>query len=380
VGRLISTEHRDSQLAVGAVVVGTGFGCLTHVRALRAAGFEVHALVGRDPNRTAERAKRFEIPHALTSLADAVVLPGVDAVTIATPPLTHAPLALEAIAAGKHVLCEKPFARDAAEARRLLDAAEAAGVVHLLGTEFRWATGQALLARVVAEGAIGAPRLATFLLHIPLLADPAGEVPDWWSDADQGGGWLGAHAAHAVDQIRVTLGEFQSVSAGLPRLAERGWTAEDTYSVHFRLRTGVEGLMQSTAADWGPFLVATRIAGAKGTAWLEGDAVMVADRSGSRAVEVPDDLRLGPPDPPPGDLLVTAYDMLHSMGIDLAPYTRLAETFRDLISGSPIPPDPRPATFADGVASMVVLDAIRRSAAADGERVLLDPGEARDEQ
>jgi predicted dehydrogenase len=380
VGRLISTEHRDSQLAVGAVVVGTGFGCLTHVRALRAAGFEVHALVGRDPNRTAERAKRFEIPHALTSLADAVVLPGVDAVTIATPPLTHAPLALEAIAAGKHVLCEKPFARDAAEARRLLDAAEAAGVVHLLGTEFRWATGQALLARVVAEGAIGAPRLATFLLHIPLLADPAGQVPDWWSDADQGGGWLGAHAAHAVDQIRVTLGEFQSVSAGLPRLAERGWTAEDTYSVHFRLRTGVEGLMQSTAADWGPFLVATRIAGAKGTAWLEGDAVMVADRSGSRAVDVPDDLRLGPPDPPPGDLLVTAYDMLHSMGIDLAPYTRLAETFRDLISGSPIPPDPRPATFADGVASMVVLDAIRRSAAAGGERVLLDPGEARDEQ
>ena len=379
-GRLISTEHRDSQLAVGAVVVGTGFGCLTHVRALRAAGFEVHALVGRDPNRTAERAKRFEIPHALTSLADAVVLPGVDAVTIATPPLTHAPLALEAIAAGKHVLCEKPFARDAAEARRLLDAAEAAGVVHLLGTEFRWATGQALLARVVAEGAIGAPRLATFLLHIPLLADPAGQVPDWWSDADQGGGWLGAHAAHAVDQIRVTLGEFQSVSAGLPRLAERGWTAEDTYSVHFRLRTGVEGLMQSTAADWGPVLVATRIAGAKGTAWLEGDAVMVADRSGSRAVDVPDDLRLGPPDPPPGDLLVTAYDMLHSMGIDLAPYTRLAETFRDLISGSPIPPDPRPATFADGVASMVVLDAIRRSAAAGGERVLLDPGEARDEQ
>ncbi|MGH9012577.1 MAG: Gfo/Idh/MocA family protein [Acidimicrobiia bacterium] len=379
-GRLISTEHRDSQLAVGAVVVGTGFGCLTHVRALRAAGFEVHALVGRDPNRTAERAKRFEIPHALTSLADAVVLPGVDAVTIATPPLTHAPLALEAIAAGKHVLCEKPFARDAAEARRLLDAAEAAGVVHLLGTEFRWATGQALLARVVAEGAIGAPRLATFLLHIPLLADPAGQVPDWWSDADQGGGWLGAHAAHAVDQIRVTLGEFQSVSAGLPRLAERGWTAEDTYSVHFRLRTGVEGLMQSTAADWGPFLVATRMAGAKGTAWLEGDAVMVADRSGSRAVDVPDDLRLGPPDPPPGDLLVTAYDMLHSMGIDLAPYTRLAETFRDLISHSPIPPDPRPATFADGVASMVVLDAIRRSAAAGGERVLLDPGEARDEQ
>jgi Oxidoreductase family, NAD-binding Rossmann fold len=116
--------------AIGTVVVGTGFGCLTHVRAFRAAGFEVLALVGRDPDRAAERAKRFEIPHALTSLAAAVSLPGVEAVTIATPPLSHAPLALEAIAAGKHVVCEKPFARDAPQGREVRDAAEAAGVVH----------------------------------------------------------------------------------------------------------------------------------------------------------------------------------------------------------------------------------------------------------
>ena len=137
----------------------------------------MHALVGRDPEKTAERAARFDVPHALTDLADALALPGVDAVAIATPPHTHAAIALEAIAAGKHVLCEKPFARDADEARRMLDAAEAAGVVHLLGTEFRWASGQASMARVVARGEIGTPKLATFLLHIPMLADPAGEVP-----------------------------------------------------------------------------------------------------------------------------------------------------------------------------------------------------------
>src|SRR2546421_5526680 len=122
----------------GVAVVGTGFGCLTHVRGLRAAGFDVLALAGQDPVKTAERARRFDVPHGLTSLADALALPGVDAVTIATPPHTHAPLVLEALAAGRHVLCEKPFARDAAEARALLDAAAAAGVVHLLGTEFRW--------------------------------------------------------------------------------------------------------------------------------------------------------------------------------------------------------------------------------------------------
>src|SRR5439155_21722232 len=137
--------------------------------------------------------------------------PGLAAVSIPTPPHTHGPLALEAIAAGKHVLCEKPFARDAAEAKALLDAAERAGVVHLLGTEFRFGTGQALMARVIAGGAIGEPRLATFILHVPGLVDPAGEVPAWWSDASQGGGWLGAQGSHAVDQVRSTLGEFAGV-------------------------------------------------------------------------------------------------------------------------------------------------------------------------
>ena len=348
--------------AIGVAVVGTGFGCLTHVPALQAAGFGVRALVGRDPERTAKRAERLGVP-AYLSLAQALSLPGVEAVTIATPPHTHADLVLEAVGAGKHVLCEKPFARSSAEAGRMLDAAEAAGVVHVIGTEFRWATGQALLRRVVAGGRIGEPRLATFLLHIPLLADQSAEVPEWWSDASVGGGWLGAQASHVIDQIRVTLGEFEGVSAGLSSVADHGWSAEDTYTVHFRLRSGVEGVMQSSAADWGRIMIVTRIAGTEGTASLDGDVVSLSDRTGTHAVEVPEDLVLGPPEPPPSDLLVTAYDLLHSTGIDRGPYTRLACNFRDRILGRPVADDPPAATFVDGVAGMAVLDAIRQSSA-----------------
>jgi predicted dehydrogenase len=106
-----------------------------------------------------------------------------------------------------------------------------------------------------------------------------------------------------------------------------------------------------------------RITGSRGTVWTEGDTVHVADKNGTRRIDVPEDLHVAAPDPPPADLLVTTYDFLHSMGIDYGPYVRLFDTFRDLIARQPVPADPRPATFADGVANMVVLDAIRRSAA-----------------
>jgi predicted dehydrogenase len=346
-----------------AVVVGTGFGCLTHVRALRAAGFSVEALVGRDPDRTAAKAQRLEIPVGTTSLTEALARPGLEVVVVATPPNTHGPIVLEAVGAGKHVLCEKPFARDAAEARSLLDAADAAGVVHLIGTEFRFATGQALAARLVADGAIGEPRLALFLLLMPLLADPAGAVPDWWSRAADGGGWLGAHASHVVDQVRTTLGEFAGVSAGLSLTADRAMTAEDSYTVHFRTRSGVEGVMQSSAGTWGPPVIMTRVSGTAGTLWTEGDTVWLADRNDVRRVDPPPDLLVARPDPPPADLLVTAYDLMHSTGIDVGPYTRLYQILRAAVGGERTPIDPAPATFADGVADMEVMDAIRLSSA-----------------
>jgi len=346
----------------GVVIVGTGFGCITHLRALRAAGFDAVALVGRDPDKTRARAERFEVPHGLTDLGPALSLPGVDAVAVPTPPFTHASITLDAISAGKHVLCEKPFARNAAEAQVMLEAADSAGVVHCLGTEFRFSSGQASMARVVHSGAIGAPKLATILMHLPMLADPSGEVPAWWGRADEGGGWLGAQAAHAVDQVRVMLGEFAGVSASLSQVADRDWDVEDTFTVHFRTTSGAAGILQSTIGAWGPPVFCTRVAGERGTVWADFDTVHVADASGTREVPTPDDLPVAPPEPPPADLLHTAYDGLHAFGIDLPPYTRLCAAFRARIEGRPVPDDPPLATFADGLAAMRVLDAIRESA------------------
>ena len=368
-----------SPAAAGAprvVVVGTGFGCYTHVRALRAAGFEVVALVGRHEAKVTERARLFEVPLATTSLAEALEIPSVTAVTIATPPLSHAPLVLEAVGAGKHVLCEKPFAADAAEARAVLAATERAGLVHLLGTEFRFDAGQALLAEAVHEGRVGAPRLATWLMHVPVLADPAATVPPWWGDATASGGWLAAHGSQLIDQIRVTLGEFEAVSASLVHVVDRPMTADDGFVVHFRMRSGCVGTLQSTASDHA-IMVETRVTGSTATAFIEGvgATVKVASAAGTETLPVPDELAAVTAPALPDGSVTTSYERMITFGVEYGPYTRLAGAFRDRIQGRPVS-GPAPATFADGVAMMTVLDAIRRSAAEGGSWRAVEPADA----
>ena len=122
----------------------------------------------RDARRAVRHRARDDRPREAFARDD------VDVVAVTTPPHTHAEVVLDAVAAGKHVLCEKPFARDLAEAREMLRAADAAGVVHLLGTEFRFAPGQALLTRAVRSGAIGDPRFMLFVLQLPTLHRPRG--------------------------------------------------------------------------------------------------------------------------------------------------------------------------------------------------------------
>src|SRR5262249_39588151 len=170
---------------LGVVVVGTGFGCRVHVPAARAAGLDVVALVGRDRERTARRAARSGVDASFGSLAEALQLPGSDIVVISTSPGTHAELAEEAIAAGRSVLGEKPFTLDAAEARGLVDAADRAGVVALVGHEFRFVPQRVTFRQALADGLVGPPKLATFIGHTSLVASVDAPAPPWWFDPAQ---------------------------------------------------------------------------------------------------------------------------------------------------------------------------------------------------
>jgi predicted dehydrogenase len=337
-----------------AAVVGTGFGARVHVPALRAAGFDVVALVGRDAARTERRAARLGVEAAAVALDD--VLDRVDAVTIATPPDTHAPLVLACVAAGRHALCEKPFALNAGEAVEMVEAARAAGVVGLVGHEFRYDVARATLARAVRSGSVGEARFATFVAHVPLVAPLDAPVPSWWFSVARGGGWLGASGSHLVDQLRVCLGEVDAVAAALSMVSARAPAmAEDSFTVTARMRSGAVAMLQQTAAARGPLVSVTRVAGTDGSAWIDGDDVWLARDDGVERVEVApaDVLPAGPPrfDHPAG----------RYTHLELGPYTRLAERFRDAIVRGAVPADV--PTFADGLAGMRVLDAVRESSA-----------------
>ncbi len=350
--------------ACTAIVVGTGFGCRVHVPALRAAGFDVVALVGTRPDTLARKAAEAGIPAFFTDLDEAIVKTGAKVVTIATTPATHAPLALKVIGHGCHIMCEKPFASNATEGAALLEAAEKAGVVHMVAHEFRWLPERALFGRAIADGLIGDPRFLVMDQFIPFCADPEARLPKWWFDADAGGGWLGAGGSHLLDQIRAWLGDFASVSAKLMVVSDRSDVADDSYSLRFTLKNGVEGSMQQAAGAWGPPATLWRCAGSTGTVWIDAGKVMVADKAGTRELPMPDDLLL--PLPP-----VDPSSPNRPASFEMGPFTRLAEALLAAVEGRETKAPVAIPTFRDGLATMRVMDAIRASSADGGALQML---------
>ena len=353
---------------IGVIVVGTGWGALTHVPALQRTGFEVKALVGSDQGRTATRAHASGIPHATTDYAEALDLPGVDAAVIATPPSTHAELTLAAIARHKHVMCEKPFATGVDDAVRMHRAAEDAGLAHAVGHEMRWIPHQATMAMALRDGSIGRPTFATHLKLNGVLASPDASVPDWFGRRAAFGGWMNAEIQHVIDEVRTSLGEFASVTAAETSATRHDWDAPESFVVKFELTNGLIGVIQSSIGTFGPPASIVRVSGTEGTIWItpENDVV--------RTVGNGDTERLTPPAWLSGGEELRGPAGVHgesTLSRALAAATRfsrptqhLARAFRRRILGAEQEPDwPPLPTFADGVINTVVHDAVQTSIA-----------------
>jgi len=353
--------------ALKVAVIGTNIGCTLHIRALRATGFEVTTLVGQDAEKTAYRASHFGIPNALTSFDEALDS-DVDAIVVATPPTTHYDFTMRAIAAGKHVVCEKAFALDVGHAREMRDAAKEAGLANMISHEFRWFAQNALARHLVRSGKIGAPLHVAAQFDHTLCAPPQLDIPAWWYEQSEGGGWLRNYNAHGIDLIRYMVGEFAAVSGVVRPGSDRGMTADDSYAFAFELENGAQGISAGTCRAWDAF-ASTRIIGSDAGLTLGWTDITVADASGQHKAELPEALAVelrggGPKVSAPQEKLPeleqTNYVQTHSSDYGFAEMVGLTSAFASWIR-DPNYTNPAIATFDDGLAHVRVIDAVERS-------------------
>jgi predicted dehydrogenase len=258
---------------------------------------------------------------------------------------THGDFVRRAIKAGKHVLCEKPFTTDVAEARQLLDAAQLAGVQHFMGTQFRFASGQAVMSAAVHHGHIGEAIFGAFTFMIP----PRTSQPDAFSQWTYPAAFLMAHAPHVIDRIRTTLGEIAAVSANLH-------PGGHTYTIEFRTVGGTMGLIQASAAAWGEPIISTRIIGRIGTVWDEGgDRVWLAGTFPASELRPLDEF--SEEFEPQDQREYPVYDNGVGKNVEFVPCVRLFRTIRAEVEKRPDPYGIAAPTFADGLAQMHVLAA-----------------------
>lgn len=163
---------------------------------------DIVAVVSSDAERGARFAAEHGIPASFTDLSQALAQPGVDAVYISTTNELHLPQVLAAAAAGKHVLCEKPLALSLADARQMVAACAAAGVVLGTNHHLRNAATHRRIRSLIQEGAIGQPLYARVFHAVSLPPHLQG----WRLNSPQaGGGVILDISVHDADTLRFIL-------------------------------------------------------------------------------------------------------------------------------------------------------------------------------
>lgn len=227
--------------------------------------------VTEDLARTA--AERYSWEKHTTRWQEVVNDPEIDVVDIATPNHLHAEIAIAAAEAGKHIICEKPLAPSTAEAKRMLEAVEKAGVVNAVAFNYRRTPAVALAKRYIDEGAIG--RILNFrgTYLQDWSADPDSPLSWRFQKKAAGSGAVGDIGSHVVDLARYLVGEISEVNSVVSTfikerpLQESGFDAlggaesvsgprgtvdvDDEAITMLRFRDGAVGSMEATRNAWG---------------------------------------------------------------------------------------------------------------------------------
>jgi predicted dehydrogenase len=361
-----------------AGIVGAGFIGRIHARSARLAGAGIAGVVASSPERGAAAADELGAARAFASAAELIASDDVDVVHICTPNHLHVPLTLEALAAGKHVVCEKPVALDAPSAERVVGAATRAGTVATVPFVYRYyPTVREARARV-RNGSTGPLHLLEggYLQDWLLLA----EDDNWRVDSELGGASrafadIGSHWCDLVEFVsgeriaaltaRVAIAHSKR-RAGAGHSFERGAggalrdvQTEDIATVMF----------ETDAGSTGSVVISQVSAGRKNRLWFElsgehetlgfdgeqPESLWVGTRNGASVI---------PRDPDGLDPSAAAYATLpagHPQGYNDLFEAFVAETYAAIRGETPADGLP---TIADGLRAARVTDAVLESARA----------------
>ncbi len=340
-------------------VIGASFARAAYLPALRHVdGAEVVAVASGRLESARSAADAFGIVDAYADWREMLARHKPDAVLIATPTDTHAEMTLAALEAGAHVLCEKPTAMNAGEARAMLDRAEALGRVHMIDHELRFNPNRMRVAEMIANGDLGEIRHVNIANIGASWADPASRPKgDWWSLIEHGGGRLGANGSHQVDMVRWWFGPVHSVvGEAITMIPDRidkssgeAWTAtaDDVayFTMKMRSEARVQIFMSGVAANNIGNL--TQVFGSKGTITLSNEDERLYFAKAGQGF---DDITVEDPN--------ASLTGLNKGVWNVSVVGALREFAAAIREGRPLQ---RGATFLDGLENQLVLDAVRTS-------------------
>jgi predicted dehydrogenase len=341
-------------------IIGLGFG-RAHIPAFQSQGCRVVAVCQRDQASAKKIADAYGVPDVYARWQDVLERARPDIVVIATPPHLHRDIALAALAAGAHVLCEKPVAMTRAEARAMVDAAARAGRVAMTGFNWRFPAAMQRLHAMMQDGFVGRVLHVTGRWFGARWADEA-SAATWRMDRAQAGhGAMGDMGVHLVDLVRWTCGDVKRLVAhagisypravpGTSKVAD----AEDYASVVAELASGAAATLAVSRAAHGRNDHLLEIYGTRGALayrltreqprWYAGELHAAASGGAFQPVTV---------EAP----AVDGGDQMDVLGkATIAPL--VAQMLRAIASGQPAVP-----SLADGLSAQIILDAVLDSVA-----------------
>ena len=249
-------------------IIGSQFISQIHAHALKpCAAAELFAVASPTPGHAGAFAAKHGIPHHLTDYRKMLAMPEVDMVVVGAPNDVHCSITLDAAAAGKHVVMEKPLCLNLAEADRMIEACRQARIKLMYAEELCFAPKYVRLKKLLDSGALGEP---TLVKQSEKHDGP--HAPHFWDVNRSGGGVTMDMGCHAIEFFRWMLGRppIKSVYAQMGTYVHKSKTeGDDNALILVEFANGVIGLAEESWTKLGGMDDRAEVHGSKGVAYAD---------------------------------------------------------------------------------------------------------------